>query len=333
MSTPAYDFFRRELLERRRLLETAREATGDPQLQDLLREIDAALDRIADGSFGTCETCLGSIEPERLVCNPLLRYCLDDLNESGRRELQRDLELAAHIQTTMLPERAARFGPWQTFFHFEPLGPVSGDYCDLIAIDGALYFLLGDAAGKGVAASMLMSQLHTLFRALTSLRLRPAELLARANHVLCETNATGRFATVVCGLATNDGMVEIASAGHCPAVLMRNSGVDLVESTGVPLGMFCEASYASRQLLLGRGDGLLLYTDGMIEATDSKDCEYGTNRLLELARRVKAFEPRDAVTACIADVAAFRSSAADDLTVMAIQLCAEVGAQKATNVA
>jgi phosphoserine phosphatase RsbU/P len=333
MSSTANDFFRQELSERRRLLETANNLTSDPQLQNLLREVDAALDRISDGSFGMCEACNGEIEADRLVCNPLARFCLDDLSEHGRRELQRDLDLAGQIQVTMLPERSARFGPWETYYHFEPLGPVSGDYCDLIEVDGSLYFLLGDASGKGISASMLMTQLHALFRTLTSLRLGPAELLTRVNHVLAETNVTGRFATVICGLATSDGTIVIANAGHCPALLMSNSGVSLIEGTGVPIGMFCEARYTSREFRLERGDGLLMYTDGVVEATDKHDCEYGTARLVELAKNIQRAEASSAVLACVSDVTSYRTSAADDLTVMGIQLREEAGAQRLSHMA
>ena len=333
MSNPGFDFFRRELEERLHLLESTMSSTTDAQLNNLLQEVDAALHRISDGSFGTCESCRDTIEPDRLIANPLVRYCLDHLSDHGRRELQRDLDLASQIQTTMLPEQAARFGPWETYFHFQPLGPVSGDYCDFISIDGSLYFLIGDASGKGVAASMLMSQLHTLFRTLTTLRLHPAEMLTRANHVLCETNLTGRFATVICGLATPDGRVEIANAGHCPAVLMRGSGVELVEGTGLPLGMFCESQYASHQINLDRGDSLLLYTDGLIEATNREDCEYGTARLLELAKSIRESEARDAVLSCVADVDSYRASADDDLTIMAIRRSTEARAQHSTHVA
>jgi phosphoserine phosphatase RsbU/P len=333
MAEPANDFFRNELQERRRLLETAQSMATDPQLANLLNEVDAALHRISDGTFGMCEVCHDTIERDRLVCNPLTRYCLDDLNEHGRRELQRDLDLAGQIQTTMLPEQSARFGPWETYFHFEPLGPVSGDYCDLIEVNGSLYFLVGDASGKGVAASMLMSQLHSIFRALTSLHLSPTELLARANHVICETNLSGRFATVICGLATKEGRVEIASAGHCPAVLMRRSGVELIDGTGLPLGMFCDSHYESHQFQLERGDGLLLYTDGLVEAEDKHDCEYGTARLLDLAKTIAASDPRDAVMKCVSDVDNYRASANDDLTIMAIRLAAEAGALHTTHVA
>jgi phosphoserine phosphatase RsbU/P len=333
MSEPGYDFFRRELQERRRLLENAQFQASDPQLHHLLHEVDAALLRLTDGTFGLCEVCHDGIERDRLVCNPLTRYCLDDLNERERRELQRDLDLAGHIQTTMLPEKSARFGAWETYFHFEPLGPVSGDYCDLIEVDGSLYFLVGDASGKGVAASMLMSQMHSMFRALTSLRLRPAELLARANHVICETNVSGRFATVVCGLANADGRVEIASAGHCPAVLMRNSGVELVDGTGVPLGMFCDARYSSHEFRFNRGDGLLLYTDGLVEAADKDDCEYGTARLIALAKEYVERDPREAVMACVSDVGSYRASAADDLTIMAIRRAEAAVKQHSTHVA
>ena len=96
-----------------------------------------------------------------------MRYCLDHLTQTERAELQRDLDLASEVQRNLLPQNGLCAGDWETSYHYAPLGAVSGDYCDLIPTDGQLFFVLGDVSGKGVAASMLMAQLHALFRSLT----------------------------------------------------------------------------------------------------------------------------------------------------------------------
>ena len=107
-----------------------------------------------------------AIEADRLLCNPLLRFCLDHLSQDEQRALERDLTLAAGIQRTLLPRADWAIDGWQARYHYQPANLVSGDYCDLIESDGSFLFLLGDVAGKGVAASMLMSNLHGTFRTL-----------------------------------------------------------------------------------------------------------------------------------------------------------------------
>ncbi len=125
----------------------------------LLREVDSALERMAKGSYGLCEECHETIEQDRLLADPLVRYCLDHLTESQRAALQHDLDLASQVQRNLLPQVNLQAGGWDTSYYYAPLGPVSGDYCDLIPSDGQLFFVLGDVSGKGVAASMLISSL------------------------------------------------------------------------------------------------------------------------------------------------------------------------------
>jgi sigma-B regulation protein RsbU (phosphoserine phosphatase) len=180
--------FQRQLLDRRERLESAIVQNGDAtQLRGLLEQVDAALDRIKQGTYGICETCHDTIERDRLERNPLVRFCLDHLTGPERQALQEDLDLALRIQQKLLPDREFRAAGWEAYYHYEPLGPVSGDYCDLVAEgDKSIFFLLGDASGKGVAASLLMSQLHAIFRTLLALRLSPGQLLERANRLFCE---------------------------------------------------------------------------------------------------------------------------------------------------
>lgn len=142
---------------------------------------------------------------------------------------------------------------------------MSGDYCDLIPSDGQLFFALGDVSGKGVAASMRMTQLHALFRSLTGLALPLGQMVTQANRIFCESSLAGQYATLVCGQAKPTGEVEIHNAGHLPAIVVGHGGVLRIESTGLPLGMFQEVDFSATRVHLDAGDTLFLYTDGLSE--------------------------------------------------------------------
>lgn len=315
------EYLRDQLEERRRRLETALSYTPqDASLAALLDEVDSALDRHATGTFGLCESCHLSVERDRLLADPLVRFCLDHLTELERAAFQRDLDLAAELQRRLLPPVDLIAAGWETSYHYAPLGPVSGDYCDLFPFDSQLFFVLGDVSGKGVAASMRMTQLHALFRSLLSMELSPAEVISRVNRFLCDSSLAGQYATLVCGLAQSNGTVEIFNAGHLPVIASRGDELLLVESTGLPLGMFHDASFPSAQLQLEEGDLLFLYTDGLSEARRD-DGEYGVDRVMDLVGR--QFTPTAAglVSASLADVREFAgaSPGLDDVTLLAIQ--------------
>jgi sigma-B regulation protein RsbU (phosphoserine phosphatase) len=144
--------------------------------------------------------------------------------------LEHDLELATRIQRGLLPDPAQALDGWEFAYHYQPARIVSGDYCDIVAADGAMYFLLGDVSGKGVAASMLMSHLHAMVRALISVGLPLSALLERASRVFCESTLPMHYATLVCGRATADGEVEICNAGHVPPIVVRAGGITLLEA-------------------------------------------------------------------------------------------------------
>jgi phosphoserine phosphatase RsbU/P len=294
----------------------APEKTG---LAGLLHEVDSALERMAKGSYGLCQECHETIEQDRLLTDPLVCYCLDHLSESQRAALQRDLDLASQVQRNLLPQANLRAGGWETSYHYAPVGPVSGDYCDLIASDGRLFFVLGDVSGKGVAASMLMAQLHALFRSLTGMGLPLGQKVAQANRVFCESALAGQYATLVCGQANPSGEVEIHNAGHLPAIIVGRGGVLRIESTGLPLGMFHEVEFSATRLHLETGDTLFLYTDGLSEARREEE-EYGVDRVMRLVRQQAARRPAEVVAACLEDLRAFADgSALDDLTLLAMQ--------------
>jgi sigma-B regulation protein RsbU (phosphoserine phosphatase) len=323
VATLEFGFLQGQLEERKRRLEEAVASTPrNPGLTSLLREVDSALDRMAEGTYGLCLECHDSVEQDRLLADPLVQYCLDHLSQPERAALQRDLDLASQVQRNLLPQNGLRVGGWETSYHFAPVGAVSGDYCDLIPSEGQLLFLLGDVSGKGVAASMLMAQLHALFRSLTQMSLPLGQIVTHVNRFFCESALAGQYATLVCGLAKTTGEIEIHNAGHCPAIVAGRSGVRRIESTCLPLGMFLEAEFFATSVQLEAGDTLFLYTDGLSEASNLSD-EYGEERVITFVRQQAARQPAELIAACLADVRAFTNGGPrfDDMTVLAVRRC------------
>lgn len=315
---------REELLERRlRLVRAAQNARDATQIEALLREVDAALARMSEGRYGLCEVCRGAVERERLLADPLTCVCLGCLGPDERRALEDDLELAARIQTSLLPARDFSTDGWRASYHYEAARLVSGDYLDLVdSEDGSLHFMLGDVSGHGIAASMLMAQLHTMFRTLVPLGLPLAGLVERASRLFCESTLPTHYATLVCGRAHPTGEVELCNAGHLPPLLVSGGEVTAVEATGLPIGVFCNEQFTSTRLHMRAGDTLLLYSDGLSEARDQTGEEYGTERLRRLlAGSLDADDPAHLVHTCLQDLHTFRAAPrpSDDLTLMAIK--------------
>lgn len=321
------DSFLREQLQARRarLASAVTEKREDAALQRLLGDVDAALARMEAGTYGLCESCHETVERDRLLADPLVRFCLDHLSTEEQRALEDDLQLAAGIQRDLLPAQGLSVGGWTTAYHYRPRGLVSGDYCDLVVHEnesGALYFMLGDATGKGVAASMLMAHLHAILRTLVVSALPPRELVGRANRLFCESTLAPYYATLICGKAGPAGEVELSNAGHCPALWVRTSGeVVPLRAAGTPVGMFCTGEYSTEKLRLAAGETLFLYTDGLSEARSGTDEEYGEERLVELLKRRRELSPAGLIEACLEDSSGFRAGVplADDLTLMVLQ--------------
>jgi len=322
MAATLNNFMRQQLLDRRHRLEHAAEhSEHSANLHLLLREIDGALGRIENGSFGMCESCHESIEPDRLICDPLVRICLDHLSRQERAALERDLELAAEVQKGLLPRQSFQRDGWHICYHYEPAGLVSGDYCDVIdAGTAGLYFMVGDVSGKGMAASMLMAHLHAMFRTLISVGLPLADMLRHASRVFSESTLPSQYATLVCGRAQPNGTVEICNAGHPPPLLIRDGVVTSLEDSDLPVGLFASEEFSVEELHLGPGDGIVIYSDGVSEAVDPSGAEYSAERLHRVVRRGGRLEPSALIAACRDDLSAFRAHArkTDDVTLFVL---------------
>lgn len=316
-----------QLIDRRQKLQVATTQNGyNTDFARLLEEVDAALLRFDRGTYGICEECHDPIEAERLLADPLMRVCLGDLTDTQRHALEDDLQLAAEIQNALLPKSALTSDFWNVDFIYQPAGVVSGDYVDVIQHDGELYFILGDVSGKGMAASLLMSNLHAMFHTLIPLGLELCDLLSRANRLFCESTLANQYATLICGKINSKGEVELCNAGHLPPIVVKKGENFPIETSGLPLGMFCDSNFISSGVRLDAGDSLLLYTDGVTEANDHLGAEFGVDRLLKSINGGYASGPKELLAGSLNAIDGFRGNVprTDDLTMMALKFAGTI---------
>ena len=322
VESPFLQTVRGDLLERRERIESVMEHNHSEQLHQLLSQVDQALARIDNGTLGVCEVCLGTVEEERILRDPLTSVCLDCLTPNQQRALEYDLELAARIQNGLLPAPDIAISGWEIAYHYRPAGVVGGDYCDIIPDNrGGLYFIIADVAGKGVAAAMLTANLRAVMRALVPLELPFQKMLAQANRLFCESKLPMQYATVIVGHSSAAGAVELVNAGHLPALRIRASQVECFDSNDLPLGLFCDQEFTPVGVQLQPQDTLVLFTDGVSEAENPAGEEYGTQALRTLLEQSGLCCPERLVEACRKHVEQFRAGVtrADDETLLAIQ--------------
>ncbi|HXK61393.1 MAG TPA: SpoIIE family protein phosphatase [Acidobacteriota bacterium] len=315
------DTLRNQLIDRRRRLTVLIQTSPAENLVGLLKQVDSALERLDDGRFGLCDVCHESIEPERLLADPLIRTCLDHLDPQEQAALERDLELAARVQWNLLPPRRQQLGGWEICFDYQPFRIASGDYCDVITGSNRLNVLLGDVSGKGVAASMLVANLHGLFRTLLPNGNDLTESLERANRIFCESTLASHYATLLIMSADASGHVDIANAGHCTPYVVTKDDVVSLPSTSVPLGVFADAKFSLAQVDLKPGDALFAYTDGLSEARNGLDQEYGAVQMERWLQSCRDLPSEELLRSCLKDLESFRSPDGlnDDLTVLLLK--------------
>jgi sigma-B regulation protein RsbU (phosphoserine phosphatase) len=309
------------LVERR---ERVRQVVNTPGTKagyiNLLKEIDSALERMDKGTYGICVVCHDPIEEDRLLINPLVNVCLGDMDEHQRRSLESDLDLANKMQRSMLPKNNLATPHWEINYHYEPAGIVSGDYCDIIESGENKFFILGDVSGKGIAASMLMAHLHAMFHSMISLGLGVAELVQRANRLMCESTSSELYATLICIKASNDGNLEICNAGHPHPVIVSNKNIITPTANGIPIGLFCDSEYSVTNEKLEKGDSLFLYTDGLTESFRG-DEEFGIERVSKFILENHESPVKDLMVDLLAEVKTFADDekGKDDLTMMTVR--------------
>jgi sigma-B regulation protein RsbU (phosphoserine phosphatase) len=237
-------------------------------------------------------------------------------------EQEHEIAEARAIQEGFLPKEIPQLAGYEIAAAWQSARVVGGDYFDVLPFDGEMCGLcIADVAGKGLPAALLMSNLQAAVRGLASPSLAPEELCSRLNALLCRNIASDRFVTLF--YAQLDGpsrQLRYVSAGHNPPFVVRRDGShERLREGGVVLGLFGNQLFKSDVTQLQSGDRLVLYTDGVTEACNSDDEEFGEERLLHVLQENTASSAVEIQKQILQSVAAFsRGTWQDDATLLVV---------------
>jgi serine phosphatase RsbU (regulator of sigma subunit) len=244
---------------------------------------------------------------------------------AARRVQDRELALAHDIQMAMLPRRMPDRAEIEMAATLIPARAVGGDLYDFLLLDDALWFVIADAAGKGVSAALFMAVTRTLFRAVAHSEATAASVVARMNAELARDNERQFFVTALVGrIDLRSGKLSYTNAGHSPPLKMTVAGhiepLAVVDS-GIALGVLEDATYEEGDVALDPGDVLLLFTDGVTEAINGAGELFSDDRLRAALRSTAKLPIDDVVARVVADVNGFASGVPqeDDITVLALR--------------
>lgn len=230
-----------------------------------------------------------------------------------RQTHQSDLQQAHDIQVHLLPRETPQIPGYQIACAWQPARSVSGDYFDVLELGkGKLGLCIADVSGKGMAAALLMANLQASVKAFTqdggnpSVE-SPAELCAKLNTALSNNIAPGRFVTFFYGiLDSRSGAFKYENAGHClPLQVHADGSIDFPAAYSGVLGLFSHWTYSDREVQLASGDVLLLMTDGVLEAWNDKEEEFGYQRLIASVEATRGQGVHATRQRILSDVTAF----------------------------
>src|SRR5271169_238558 len=245
-----------------------------------------------------------------------------EIGNTRSKQQARELDKAREIQEGLLPKKIPQVRGLEVAGMWQPASVVGGDYFDVLKFsESKIGVCIGDVVGKGISAALLMANLQASFRAFASEASSPGILVGKLNEVLSNNIAPDKFFTFCyCMIDTRDNRFTYASAGHCPPILFHKSGeaVPLKEG-GTPLGIFPDRKYEDAGLQVESGDRLVLYTDGLTEAMNSDEQEFGERRLVDLGSRKIALGAPEFVAAIKKEVVSFcNGSFQDDFTLVVV---------------
>ncbi len=243
---------------------------------------------------------------------------------AARQRIERDMALAWEIQRRLLPEAEPMLPHTELLGRTVPSRTVSGDYYDFFERgDKSLDVVVADVSGKGIGASILAASVQAAFQVWAGEHFPPDRLCTRLNDMVFRRTSPEKFITFFLALYDPEsGMVVYTNAGHNPGILVRGDGeTQLLGAHGPPLGMFAGKTYGSGSFTMGAGDLLALYTDGVTEAANPEDEEFGTPRLVETLVKARALSVAQIESELGAALLAFTSGTpfGDDRTLVLLK--------------
>ena len=247
--------------------------------------------------------------------------------EKGRME--RELQVAREVQASLLPRETPQVSGWEFAARWQPAREMAGDYYDFIPLDGGqLGLVIADVSDKGMPAALFMTLTRSIVRASVGHAPSPADGITHANRLICADSTRGMFVTLFYALLNPaTGEITYVNAGHNPPLLCKQSDraeqhqLTQLVRTGMALGVVEDTPFEQRTLRLNPGDFILLYTDGVTDATDAHLQDFGVERLQRVILEHRYTPAADVVAALEQAIGDFAGSTApfDDMAIVVIK--------------
>lgn len=243
--------------------------------------------------------------------------------EKALAHMQEEVRLAARIQTDLLPKTFPEIPGYDVAAVSRAAQTIGGDYFDFIPLEQhRIAVCLGDVAGKGLAAALLMASLHAALRTQSVLKPTPGRCLERTNQFLRHSISSEKFATLFYGILDFQAhTLQSSNGGHDHPVLLSDQGMTMLGKGGIPLGMVDPFSYEEETHPIHPGDVLVIFSDGVTEAWNSEDDMYGSERLVQTIQAHRQESARTILEKILSSVAAFAGPVeqADDITMIVLK--------------
>jgi sigma-B regulation protein RsbU (phosphoserine phosphatase) len=337
----AFEHIRESLLEKRQNLTEWLRTSPDQEkqvrlgpakeraVQAHLQVLDAALEKATTETLGLCTVCHDYVGTDLLEMDYTTCVCLDHLSPQETRRLEYELELSQVVQKALLPQQVPGIPRLELAAFSRPAEIVGGDYFDFFRFgDGAYGLAIADVAGKGVSASLIMASIQTALRTLVPLNGSPVDVLRQLNRLFCHNINFTTFVTLFLGSFDQRTLtLTYSNAGHNPPLVFskQDNGRDPISwlcPTGAAIGLIEESLFTLGTIILSPGDVLLFYTDGVTEAINSLQEQFGEGRLAALVREKSSLTAKELVRALRQALQHFTDGQplADDTTIVVCKI-------------
>jgi phosphoserine phosphatase RsbU/P len=247
----------------------------------------------------------------------------------AKQRLDHEIEIASQIQKNLLPKALPNLPDVSVAGSTLSCHSVGGDCFDVIELGGGRHgFFVGDVSGKGISAALLATLLQGVFFTTAAMDISLPGVFSRVNQYLCERSGEDRYATVFYGILDKLGRFEYVNAGHVPPLLKKKAGgLEGLGSANFPVGMFAEAEYQSARVQLDPGDFLVIYTDGVSEASNMMNELFEESRLRTIIENFSGDTVQQLGDAIREGMRVFTEGAAqsDDITILVIEYKGNLG--------
>jgi phosphoserine phosphatase RsbU/P len=247
--------------------------------------------------------------------------------EKGRME--RELQLAYKVQSSLMPAEIPFREGWDFAAKWQPATQVAGDFYDFIFLNGTrIGVVIADVTDKGMPAALYMAFSRSILRANVNHTSSPSEAVTESNRMICAESTYGYFVTLLyASLDLSTGDLTYVNGGHVPALFVKNSQkvsdykIHKLMPTGIPLGIDAERNYQENIICIDKGDFVVLYSDGITEAIDHHEREYGSQRLEKVLQEMGNSSAKEIIEAIVADLMKFTNGQepSDDITIVVVK--------------